>query len=229
MLIKLTQLETRLQRVERVLDNQSLVSLANELQQLRAEMSELRNQLETLQFEAENARKRQRDLYVDIDTRLNSLEGNVSAAPVATDTVLEGDSGAVPGAEAVLDDRDAYKQAFGLLEQGQYAEASAAFREFVGRYPDSALLDNAQYWLAESLYVERAFEQALAEFEKVVELYPQSRKIPDAWLKIGYTLYELQRYSEARAALERVIAEHAGSTAARLAGQRLERMNREGR
>ncbi|MBT8143901.1 MAG: tetratricopeptide repeat protein, partial [Gammaproteobacteria bacterium] len=95
-------------------------------------------------------------------------------------------------------------------------------------YPESTLLDNAQYWLAEALYVEREFQRALTEFQRVVELYPESRKIPDAWLKIGYTHYELKDYTRARDALERVIGEHGGSTAARLAGQRLERMSREG-
>ncbi len=222
-LIKLTQLEDRLARVERVIENQSLVSLVTELQQVRTELAGLRDQVETMKFEADNANKRQRDQYVDIDTRLNDLETGMARAPIS----VEGE----PGAPAVVagNDRDAYQQAFGLLEEGRYSEASEAFDRFVQTFPDSALVDNAQYWLAESLYVERQFQRALNEFTRVVEVYPQSRKVPDAWLKIGYTHYEMKQWAAARAALERVMAEHNGSTAARLAGQRLERMTGEGR
>ncbi|MBT8137457.1 MAG: tol-pal system protein YbgF [Gammaproteobacteria bacterium] len=211
-------------QVERVMENQSLISLLTELQQVTAELAELRNEVETLKFESEGARNRQRDLYVDIDGRLNALESGAAgglAAPVTSD-------GGNAATQAVSD-RDAYKAAFGLLEEGRYDEAGTAFAEFVARYPQSSLVDNAQYWFAEALYVERQFSKALTEFQRVVSEYPDSRKIPDALLKIGYSHYELKKYADSRAALERVVAEHPDSTAARLARQRLERMSGEGR
>jgi tol-pal system protein YbgF len=90
------------------------------------------------------------------------------------------------------------------------------------------LLDNAQYWLAETDYVRQRFEKALAEFTVVVDKYPQSRKIPDALLKIGYCNYELKRYSAARKSLQAVVTSYPETTAARLAGQRLESMRSEG-
>jgi len=220
-LLKLTELETRMLQVERVLENQGLVSLLTELQQVRGELGELRNQVETLTFEAEGAGNRQRDLYVDIDSRLNALERG-GVAPLAAS--VESAAGS-PG----VNDRDDYKAAFGLLEEGRYAEAGAAFSRFVEMYPQSSLVDNAQYWFAEALYVEREFTKALTEFKSVVDNYPESRKIPDALLKIGYSHFELKQYDQARAALQNVIAEHPDSTAARLAGQRLERMSGEGR
>ncbi len=225
-LIKLTQLENRLAQVERVLENQSLVSLVTQLEQMRGEIAQLRDQVETLGFETDGARKRQRDLYTDLDTRLNALEGR---GVVAVNDGGDQNPADLAAAVQIENDRDAYKNAFGLLEAGRYAEAAAAFEQFVQAYPDSALVDNAQYWLAEALYVERDFDRALAEFNRVVEAYPQSRKVPDALLKIGYVHYEQGRYGDARTALERVVTGHSGSTAARLATQRLERMTGEGR
>lgn len=225
-LIKLTQLEDRLSRVERVLENQSLVGIVTELQQVRGEIAQLRDQVETLTFETENSAKRQRDLYVDIDRRLNGLEAGRGITASASGPATGDDAAVATGASL---DRDAYRIAFELLEEGRYAEASVAFENFVANYPDSALVDNAQYWLAEAIYVERDFARALSEFTRVVEQHPQSRKVPDALLKIGYAHYEMSDWAQARAALERVVAEHPGSTAARLAGQRLERMSREGR
>lgn len=95
-------------------------------------------------------------------------------------------------------------------------------------FPESSLIDNAQYWLAETDYVRQRYEKALAEFSIVVDKYPKSRKIPDALLKIGYCNYELKRYAAARKSLQAVVASYPETTAARLAGQRLEAMRSEG-
>ena len=68
--IKLTELEDRMDNMERVMRNESLVELAGEMEMLREEARALRGQVETLQHESEQARNRQRDQYLDIDRRL---------------------------------------------------------------------------------------------------------------------------------------------------------------
>ena len=73
--------EERLVRLE---DRRALVDLAAQIEALRADISRMRGQLEVLQNQAENADKRGKDLYVDIDTRLRKLE-QVKEAAGATD------------------------------------------------------------------------------------------------------------------------------------------------
>ena len=125
-------------------------------------------------------------------------------------------------------DRDNYQAAFELLKGERYEPAALAFGQFLVAFPDSELADNAQYWLAESHYVTQQFDLALSEFEVVIESYPDSRKVPDALLKIGYCNYELRRWEAARGSLARVQTDYPETTAAMLAGQRLERMEEEG-
>ena len=72
------------------------------------------------------------------------------------------------------------------------------------------------------------YDLALDEFEKVINNYATSRKVPDALLKVGYCNYELQRWNAARLALGRVQADYPDTTAARLAEQRLKRMDSDG-
>ena len=103
-----------------------------------------------------------------------------------------------------------------------------AFEQFLVSFPDSELADNAQYWLAESHYVTQMFDRALSEFSVVIEKHPRSRKVPDALLKMGYCNYELEDWEAARASLRQVQEEYPETTAARLAGQRLARMDEEG-
>ncbi len=97
-------------------------------------------------------------------------------------------------AAGAADDKVAYQAAFGMLKDGQYDRAIAAFQKFLVAYPASSLAENAQYWLGEAYYVNKAFPDAQSAFQRVIDKYPQSRKRPDALLKIGYCQYELKQW-----------------------------------
>ncbi len=232
--LRLTDMEARLIRVERMLDSQSLAMLASEVDQLQREAQQLRGEIESLQFEFEQAQDRQRQQYLDLDDRVQLMESRTGQLGLPT-PVGDSSGGAagslapgtlpLPGAG----DRANYQAAFELLKEGRYDESGNAFRQFLVSFPDSPLADNAQYWLAETDYVNRRFREALPQFQRVLDQYPDSRKYPDALLKIGYTNYELQNWGAAREALQRVVDEFADTTAARLAQQRLERMRAAGR
>jgi tol-pal system protein YbgF len=251
--LKVTDLEARLIRIERVLENQSLVDLANQLEQLRSETQELRGAVDTLRHDSETAADRQRDLYVDVDQRLQALEqgqarvgaavaaaGSAAPGPTsaaassATPTSSTASVGAPPGVGAAAaaaptgNDQENYQAAFDLLRNAKYEESASAFEAFLSAFPSSPLADNAQYWLAETYYVRRQFEDALPQFQKVIDGYPNSSKLPDALLKVGFCNYELKRIEPARTALQQVARQFPDTTAARLATQRLERIAQEG-
>ena len=230
--LKLTDLEARLIRMERVIENQSLIELATRVDQLQAETQALRGEIETLAFQIEGAASRQRELYIDVDTRLQELEEGqrqltaVQPPPVAISGLPEEEP---QPARPVLagSDQDNYQMAFDLLRDGRYMESATAFEQFLTVFPSSPLADNAQYWLAETYYVQRQFTTALPAFQEVVDSYPESAKLPDALLKIGFCNYELQQWGAAQDALQRVARDFPATTAARLATQRLERMIQE--
>ena len=234
-LLKLDELDQRVGAIERVVRNESLLQIASELELLRDEVRQLRGHTEALQHEAESAATRQRDQYLDLDQRLQSLERRTRGGEPAPDAAPPAAAGPGPGASVAPlpavggNDRESYQAALELLRQGRYPQAEAGFGQFLADFPDSELGDNAHYWLAETHYVNRDFETALAGFRTVLEKYPNSRKTPDALLKAGFCQYELQRWAEARASLEAVVAQYPDSTAARLASQRLERMRAERR
>ncbi|MEM8983501.1 MAG: tol-pal system protein YbgF [Pseudomonadota bacterium] len=220
-LIKLAEIERRLVALERVVQNDSIVNLAASVDSLAQDVATVRGQVEELGFASSQAADRQRQLYGDLDARMAALEKSAGAAPAASvSSALP-----VPGGS----DEGNYRAAFEMLKEGRYDEASSAFSEFLATYPESDLADNAQYWLAEAHYVSQRFDEALPAFEIVVSEYPRSAKVPDALLKIGYCNYELRNWIDARAALKRVEAEYADTTAARLAAQRLARMQTENR
>ncbi|MYJ96730.1 MAG: tol-pal system protein YbgF [Proteobacteria bacterium] len=225
--LKLTDLEARLIRIERVIDNQSLIELTTRVDQLQSEIQTVRGETETLAFQTDNAGERQRDLYVDVDGRLQELELTLAQLQIQLNDFLAEEEAPPPPVLLPGSDQDNYQAAFNLLRDGNYEESASALEQFLAVFPSSPLADNAQYWLAETYYVQRQYMAALPAFQLVVDEYPGSSKLPDALLKIGFCNYELQQWGAAREALQRVIREFPATTAARLATQRLERIVQE--
>jgi tol-pal system protein YbgF len=233
--LRMQDLEARVIRIERVVENQSLVQLSSEIERLRSETTALRGELDTLRFESENSDSRQRELYGDVDRRLQSLEGAPRAfepPPVQPGFQAPAAAGAAAGGAAVAaarptgSDQQNYQAAFDMISARKYDEAGAAFETFLAQFPTSPLADNAQYWLAETHYVRGQFNTALPEFRKVLEQYPQSAKLPDALLKVGYCQIELGDRNAARTSLQEVMRQFPDTTAARLASQRLNSLPR---
>lgn len=240
MYLRMTDLEARMIRIERVVENQSLIQLAADVDSLKSDLAMLRGEIESLRFDTEGNAERQRELYLDVDNRLQSLEqsqgrAGVAPPPAAAPRTSGQEGGgfapAEPSAPPVAaaprptgTDQQNYQAAFDLIQARRYEDAGRAFTEFLAAFPTSPLADNAQYWLAETHYVQRAFATALPEFQKVVDNFPQSAKMPDALLKIGYCQQELGNPEAARTALQQVMRQFPDTTAARLAAQRLDRV-----
>jgi tol-pal system protein YbgF len=234
--------ETRLQRIESMLERQGLADLYLGLQELRQEVQRLRGEVEEQSHQIKGLKQRQRDLYLDIDRRLKRLEGGAaSGQPPSGDVpgaatagnpppvVASGHGAVVPTAPVSDDEQTAYKTAFNYLKEGRYKQAVDGFRGFLKKFPDSGYSVNAQYWLGEAFYVNGNFKEAIVEFQKVLVTYPNNPKVADTLLKIGYCHYEMKDNKRARETFAELQRRFPGSTAARLADNRLQRMKLEGR
>jgi len=241
-----TRLEARVTQLERsVSGGSSLLQMHQTLQRLEREVRELRGEIELQAHESQQLQQRQRDLYLDVDQRLQSLESNSAAAqpapgvPAAANAATPG-APAPPPANAPVPppqpppstvatadpaaEQQAYRKAFDLLKSGKFSDASAALTQFLKEYPNGRFADNAQYWLGEAHYVSREFGPALAAFEQLLVDYPDSPKRSHAMLKIGFIHDEQGRKDQARAVLTELVKTYPQSTAAGLAEKRLKRL-----
>ncbi len=235
------ELQARVGKLERGSSTQVMMELLQKVEQLQADNAELRGQLEEQQNEVERLRKRQRDLYLDTDRRLNEIQMSGATAPPAAElsaaavAAQPASAGAVQPAAAQpaasvdpAQEREEYERAFNALREGRHSDAIAAFQRYLGKYPQGRFAHNAQYWIGEANYVTHNFDQALQDFQQVLKNYPNSNKVADASLKLGYTYYELKNYAEARKALAAVVKQYPSSKAAGLAEKRLLSMGQEG-
>src|SRR3954468_20801204 len=72
--IRLKDLDSRVQRIERVLTNQSLLELAQRIDSLQADLRTIRGEVELLQNQNEGGKNQSRALYGDLEKRLAALE-----------------------------------------------------------------------------------------------------------------------------------------------------------
>ena len=269
------------------------------IEDLRREISSLRDQLDIQTFELEKLRRRQRELYDDLDARLRQEEGVTASMPTpgeggsapsslvpteptqsadisqsarepsngvsetettgssshasnaatdavtntgesSVDTIVVGraiqttatsgqtlKSTAVSNAVSVSEE-ETYDAAFDLLKQSLYADAAVAFTQFIQRFPNSELTDDAWYWMGEARFVTREFSQSLGAFQNVINNFMDSPRIPASYLKVGYIQYEYGAYIKARETLNFVLSSFPNHRISVNAKARLEKMAREG-
>ncbi|MBE9533207.1 MAG: tol-pal system protein YbgF [Proteobacteria bacterium] len=243
-------LSQRIERLERIIKGQGLMSLMGRVDQLQNEVQRLNGDNESLRHELETMQKRQRELYLDLDQRLQaqvvvpvSTVVTEPTAPVTVETPQPTAENPVEATAAVKSDEQpkspdsapvaiengeaAYQAALQTLRSGQYEQAVTALTAFPEKYPHSNYLPNAYYWQGEANYVLRHFDLAIAAFQNVIDRFPASSKVADATLKQGFSQYELGNVEEAKATLKNVMEQYPNTSAARLAKVRLDRIKQD--
>ena len=214
------QAKARLETLENALRMQ--LELANQIEALRGELARLRGQVEVLQHESATGQKRQRDYYVDLDTRLRTLETASANAARLAGNPQPAATPAAPKADPATITRD-YEAALSLFRDAKYKESHKSFTVFVDSYPDDPLAPSAQYWLGNSLYALRDCKKAIDAQELLIEKWPESSKVPDSMLAVATCQRELGDAKAARKTLEALIAKHPGTPAATKAKDRLKK------
>ncbi len=230
--------EQRVTRLDQVSSGESLSELVLEVNRLKQEIRELRGELEVLQHRLDILGKPATPAPAPAAAAVT--EG---AKPVATVTPppaagarelppAERPTAAVPSGSApapkapapLPGEEQLYQQAFERLQQSRYEQAQADFTAFLERYPAGFYSDSAHYWVGEASYVQKEYPRALQAFEQLIATYPDSPKVPGALLKIGYIQDAQREPAKARETLQRLVDEYSGTTEARLAKNRLERL-----
>ena len=238
--------DARLGKIEDALKSQPLLDLFTQLEALKLELNKLRGQIEVLNNNVENSGKRQRDMYVDLDTRMRRLEQQAAAAPApaapapgvppvpgagsppAAPSVATAAPPAPPAASPPADasaETRAYEAAQGQRKIGNYQGAIVAFQNFIRQYPKSTLAPRAQYWIGDSYYNLRDFKLAIAGQQVLIRTYPDSPSVPDAMLNIASSQIEMGETIAGRRTLEEVVAKYPLSEAAEKARRRLAGMS----
>ena len=243
------QIEDRLVILEQQAKSGGLADLATQIQLLQGDLAKLRGQIEVVTYELEQSQKRQRDLYVDLDTRLRKIEtaaappaaggepanaanpasaaGNPPPAPAPANPAASAPPAVVATAPPVRNAADgvaeqrAYDAALDLFKRGDYQGAINAFGSFVKTYPRSPLAPSAQYWMGNAQYAKRDYRASIVTQRQLLKEFPDNAKAPDALLNIASAQSDMGDNAAARRTLEELIAKYPKSEAGARARQRL--------
>src|SRR5688572_11496872 len=116
MIIRMNDIDQRLQRIERVLTNQSLLELAQRIDAVQSDVRTIRGEVEMLQNQSEGGKAQSRSLYGDLEKRLAALEtlGGVGAAGPGAGTAMP------PAGAALAGEQATYDAAFSALKSADY-------------------------------------------------------------------------------------------------------------
>lgn len=215
---KLAELDEKLRQMD--LENQSV----------RGKIEEIERSLAQLKAPADPQKAEKTGAEVAaVTARMDAMSERVAEMGKAIDALSQqvnknGGTVSAPVAPAApaKPPKEIYDEAYGLYRDNKYPEAQAKFREYVERYPDTALADNAIFWIGEAYYDQGQYEQAILQYDRVVQKYPSGDKVASSLLKQAFSFAAMGDNVSARILLKKVITEHAGSEQALIARKKLE-------
>jgi tol-pal system protein YbgF len=216
-------IDDRLGKIESAAtDRGAILELSSQLEALRADIARMRGQIEVLANQAESADKRQKDLYLDIDTRLRKLEQAREQAATEKPPAPAVTAEAEPSAA----ENKVYQAALDQFKLGNYPAAVSAMQGFLVTFPGSTLASNAQYWVGMAYSGQRDYKNAIAAQRKLLVTWPDSAKAPDAMLSVASAQETMGDRKAAQRTLEELVSRYPGSSAATSAKQRLAAFSR---
>ncbi len=218
---QIQQLELRVLKLEDALNHQtkSMLDLQGQIDTLNRAIRNLRGQNEETAHGLQDAEKRQKDFYVDLDTRLRHFESAEQAAKDAAAAAAKTPVSADPY-DPVPEDR-AFEAAYGTYKSGSYANASKAFQDFIKQFPASVRVPNAYYWQGNAQFALKDYQSAMGSYEKLLKDFPETPKAADAMYGISSCLKALRRPIAARKTLRQLVAKYPSSEAAAKAKKQL--------
>ena len=223
-----------------VLDKSDLRSMEQSMQDLtdknmrsNADLAQrveaLQEQIEALHASLEVTTRQLQNISMALAAVRAGAEPVAVLPPVTTATGSEGDAGAAAAGAAggamagggATTPEALYRNAYEDYMRGNYDLAADGFNEYLKRYPNTELADNALYWIGECYDAQDEAQQALDTFTLVLEDYPTSDKAAAAQLKKGLIYLKMGDQGQGVVNLQYVVYEHPGTREAELAREQL--------
>ncbi len=181
-------LDERMGKLESLLQNQSALNLLKEVEAMKAELSRLRGKDETQDHQLSSLTKRQSDLYVDLDKRVDDLGKQVktvSAQPAPVAVVV-----AAAPAVAPSPAKPAEQANSGQTRPESTKPAAARTAE----QADDLLAESKAYEAALNLFRAGNYAGAISGFQRFLRTYPNSTLAPNAQYWMGFAYYASKDY-----------------------------------
>jgi tol-pal system protein YbgF len=197
-------LAERVERLEQQAGGQggNAVELVNQMQSLQSQVRELQGQVEELKHALDQASQRNKDQYIDLDSRIGRLEGHApaGAAPAAAgagagpaqppDIELGGGAAAPPPAPSGDDVPAGARDNVGELRADERGNLDAD----TAMPPPDAAGEQPAYDAAFAALKDGRYAEAARRFQSFLDQYPDSALASNAYYWLGESYYVTQNY-----------------------------------
>lgn len=207
-------MEKRIAAIEAIVQGGGLSEMQNQIEVLKQEVANLKGDLEVAQHNLDATQARQKDLYVDTDTRLRKIEGgaptSINSSPSTSNNATNGPTSATTPNQPVSEEKDAkaFTEANALSQSAKHKEAFAAFDAFLREYPTSKLAADALYGMGFSQFALKNYKSSIATQQKVIDMHPGSVKVPDAMYNMANGQIQLGQVGSAKKTLRDLVAKY---------------------
>lgn len=185
-------IEKRLIDVERILASSGLLDMLDQLEELQQEVAILRGELEIIQHQFKGLQSKQRDIYADVDRRLQSLQAMRATTPQAADYVSPADDTAV----VVQEEEDNSQPAVPTVAvEDDAIDATPA--DATVKHEISAVRIQAEYQKAFNFLKGSNYTQAIKTLKEFLQNYPKNEYSDNAQYWMAEALYTTGQYKEA--------------------------------
>ena len=99
-------------------------------------------------------------------------------------------------------------------QAGRFPEALDDFNSFLASNPEPSLVDDAHFWIGETLYALGKYEDAVLKYDLVTKKYAKSEKVPECLLKQGMAFHKMGDSETGNIILKQLIQGHPATDAA---------------
>ena len=180
------------------------------IQELEAEIAELRNKIESQNYLIEKLIE-------------ESLVASTESSEDDDDIDLGSDIRFI-GIEDPNSKDQVYEAAIKALESQDLDKAFQLFDFFVNSFSDEEKRPLSYFWLGEICFIDNKLEQSKDFFMQLISLYPNHYRVPLAHKKIGDIYLKSNELDKAKEKYNYVVREYPNNTASSLALQLLKNM-----
>ncbi len=188
--------------------NQAMLDLQSQLEAMNEQVRKLQGQNEELVHNLQDAEKRQKDFYIDLDGRLRRIEASAAQPGQAVQPASSAAEAAAPAAapiDPIAENRD-FNAAYGLFKANKQQASITAFQDFLKKYPASTLAPNAYYRMGAAYYALKDYKNAVNSYMTAASKYPTSETAPNALYNAAMGYQELGDVAAAKKALKQIIS-----------------------
>ena len=205
---QIKELEGRISVLEDTVKQRArtMVEMQSQIDAMSEDVRKLQGRNEELLHNLQDAEKRQKDFYVDLDSRLRRLEaGGPQPGQVAPTAAASGVEARTPCRSTRLPKIAISTPPMPCTSRASIRPRLRAFMDFLKKYPGSTLAPNAYYRMGTAYYALKDYKNAVNSYLTAASKYPSSGMAPSALLGAAICYQEMNEVENAKKTLKQII------------------------